>query len=240
MDFTPAETTAIGVWLRTSRSADSSRDSANPGAPRPARRWRTPGCRPRRQARPLRKTVVAPLCPNARATGRSRRPNLRSAGVHGHPYQLVRLEADAGDPSSTAMVAGQAPCSRTMSSNSRATSRLRGRGRPWAMIVDSRATTGFPPLRRPRPRGSAEPGRAGGPSLTAGRPPGSGPRCGTLTPFRSLCAFRTGYAGRLTQPGPRVSTRPTTSLRNSSSRVRASRRASPRSSAAHGPVVASR
>src|SRR5690606_32215176 len=32
-------------------------------------------------------------------------------------------------------------------SNSRAASRLRGRGRPWEMIVDSSATTGRPRLR---------------------------------------------------------------------------------------------
>ena len=46
-----------------------------------------------------------------------------------------------GSPSSTAIVAGTAPAAATAASSSRATSRLRGRGRPWAMIVDSSATT---------------------------------------------------------------------------------------------------
>src|SRR5262249_22681053 len=53
-------------------------------------------------------------------------------------------------PSSTATVAGTAPVARTTSSTCRATSRLSGRGRPWLMIVDSRATTG-------RPAASADP-----------------------------------------------------------------------------------
>ena len=47
-------------------------------------------------------------------------------------------------PSSTAMVAGTAPAARTISSSSRATSRLRGCGSPWEMIVDSSATRGAP------------------------------------------------------------------------------------------------
>ena len=46
-----------------------------------------------------------------------------------------------------AMVAGVAPCSRTIDSTSRATSRFDGRGSPWLIIVDSSATTGFPAAR---------------------------------------------------------------------------------------------
>ena len=59
--------------------------------------------------------------------------------------QRVVVEADAaGRRSTTAMVAGTAPAGADASSISRATRRLSGRGRPWLMIVDSRATTGRP------------------------------------------------------------------------------------------------
>ena len=50
-------------------------------------------------------------------------------------------------PSNSAIVAGMAPFSRTMVSTSRATSKLVGRGKPWLMIVDSKATIGAPFLR---------------------------------------------------------------------------------------------
>ena len=50
-------------------------------------------------------------------------------------------------PSAMAMVAGTAPSSRTAASSARAVSRLRGRGRPWAISVLSRATIGRPALR---------------------------------------------------------------------------------------------
>ena len=39
-------------------------------------------------------------------------------------------------------MAGVAPCSRTIASTSRATFKFEGRGNPWLMIVDSRATIG--------------------------------------------------------------------------------------------------
>src|SRR3546814_10654951 len=47
-------------------------------------------------------------------------------------------------PSTTAIVAGTAPLSRTLASMPRATSRLSGCGSPWLMIVDSSATTARP------------------------------------------------------------------------------------------------
>ena len=50
-------------------------------------------------------------------------------------------------PSRMAMVAGTAPRERTMSSTSVATRRFSGRGRPWLMMVDSRATTAAPAAR---------------------------------------------------------------------------------------------
>mmetsp|Transcript_6598 Transcript_6598/g.27335 ORF Transcript_6598/g.27335 Transcript_6598/m.27335 type:complete len:365 (-) Transcript_6598:3040-4134(-) len=50
-------------------------------------------------------------------------------------------------PPMTAMVAGTAPSARITSSTSRAVSRFCGQGMPWAMMVDSRATTGRPSAR---------------------------------------------------------------------------------------------
>ena len=47
-----------------------------------------------------------------------------------------------------ATVAGTAPWARTAASLARATSRLRGAGRPWLMRVDSRATTPAPRAKR--------------------------------------------------------------------------------------------
>ncbi|CAB4586555.1 unannotated protein [freshwater metagenome] len=46
-----------------------------------------------------------------------------------------------------AIVAGTAPCARTISSTSMATLRFEGRGSPWLMIVDSSATIGAPDFR---------------------------------------------------------------------------------------------
>ena len=46
-----------------------------------------------------------------------------------------------------AIVAGTAPCARTISSTSMATLKFDGRGRPWLMIVDSSATIGAPNFR---------------------------------------------------------------------------------------------
>ena len=45
-------------------------------------------------------------------------------------------------PALTAMVAGAAPAARTSASTARAVSRLAGKGMPWVMMVDSRATSG--------------------------------------------------------------------------------------------------
>jgi hypothetical protein len=47
-------------------------------------------------------------------------------------------------PSTTAIVAGTAPSSRTMFSIARAISTFSGRGSPWAISVLSSATTGRP------------------------------------------------------------------------------------------------
>jgi hypothetical protein len=55
-----------------------------------------------------------------------------------------------------AIVAGTAPVSRTAASISRAIRRLSGRGRPWAMIVDSSATTARPAAMAPATSGCTE------------------------------------------------------------------------------------
>ena len=97
-------------------------------------------------------------------------------------------------PSRMAMVAGTAPRERTMSSTSVATRRFSGRGRPWLMMVDSRATTAAPAASAsdtssviwtsPGSRGCRVPVRAGAEVVTgttlparssAAQPPGSPP-----------------------------------------------------------------
>jgi len=59
-------------------------------------------------------------------------------------------------------VAGSAPTLVTAHSAARATSRFRGRGNPWVMSVDSRATMGLPAARAadtsPRTASAAPPG----------------------------------------------------------------------------------
>ena len=66
----------------------------------------------------------------------SSRVAIASSAASSSPIRTV--------PSSSAIVAGTAPAARTASSSSRAIRALSGRGRPWAMIVDSSATTGPP------------------------------------------------------------------------------------------------
>ena len=89
-------------------------------------------------------TVVAPVPAAGRDHGEVAHADLDHAVVAGHDGQRLVVEPDAHRPATTAMVAGTAPPSRTACSISRATRRLSGRGRPWLMIVDSRATTGGP------------------------------------------------------------------------------------------------
>ena len=90
-------------------------------------------------------TVVAPGTPRTSAGPRSRTPSFSDV------LALRDLAAGAASsrptrtsPSSTAIVAGTAPSSRTAASISPAIRRLSGRGSPWARIVDSSATTGRP------------------------------------------------------------------------------------------------
>ena len=88
-------------------------------------------------------TVVAPLAPRAARMGRSRTLAFArsSSAIRRTPSASSPMR---GTPSSTATVAGVTPVSRKMLSNSSAAAWLRGRGRPWLMMVDSRATTGRP------------------------------------------------------------------------------------------------
>ena len=88
-------------------------------------------------------TVVAPVARRAITTARSRAlhlatssPAIASSPSRSSPIRTI--------PSTTAIVAGTAPSSRTTSSAATATSRFSGRGSPWAMIVLSSATTGRP------------------------------------------------------------------------------------------------
>ena len=144
IDFTPAQTTVILVRPSASRSADSSCATVHsrctpPSPPVPNTRM------PARAARiAVAETVVAPVTPSAAAGARSRKPSLRTPGSVAIRSRCARSSPTEGTPSTTAIVAGTAPACLTMSSSSTATSRLRGRGRPWEMIVDSRATTGRP------------------------------------------------------------------------------------------------
>ena len=157
IDFTPAETTVTRVLLSTSRSADSSNDSAKPRCtpPRPAGR-EDPDAGPGRKPRCRRDGRGAAGAPSARATGRSRRPSLRSAGLQRRVRARPGSRPMQAMPSSTAMVAGQAPA-------------CRGDGlelvcnlevaRPGETVGDNRrlrATTGCRAHAQP-------PGRGGGP-----------------------------------------------------------------------------
>ena len=142
-DFTPALTTVIGVFARVVRSADSSNVSVAPRCTPPS----PPVANTRIPASAARcdvaATVVAALPPRAWMIGRSRTLALArsSSAMRRTPSSSRPIR---GMPSSTAIVAGVTPWSRRIVSNSRAASRLRGRGSPCEMIVDSSATTGAP------------------------------------------------------------------------------------------------
>ena len=140
--FTPALTTVIGVTRRGSAGRLTRRRSraaprCTPPSP-PVANTRMPASAARCA---VAATVVAPLPPRAARIGRSRTLALASSSsaIRRTPSSSRPIR---GTPSSTAIVAGVTPRSRRIASNSRAASRLRGRGRPWEMIVDSRATTG--------------------------------------------------------------------------------------------------
>ena len=92
-------------------------------------------------------TVVAALFPVAAMIAKSRLDALAMSSRLAIATNCSSVRPIQTLPSRIAIVAGVAPCARTISSTSRATSRLEGRGRPWLMIVDSSATTGLPAAR---------------------------------------------------------------------------------------------
>ena len=145
IDFTPAQTTTIGVDARPARSADSSNvvgrlavDAAR------GRRWRTRGCPPgRRCGRCWRRWSPRAAADEARAE--VAQAELVDVERGGDRLQRVRVEPDAHPPRPRPRwwPAPRPPSARRPRSRA-ATRRLSGRGRPWAMIVDSSATTGRP------------------------------------------------------------------------------------------------
>ena len=134
----------MAVRASVARSADSSKVSL-------ARRW-TPPIPPVAKTRiPARRasvvdeaTVVAACREAATASGSSRTPTLATSAAVASVSSWSGSSPTVGWPAGTPTVAGTTPAARSIASSSKATSRLRGRGRPWLMIVDSRATTGRP------------------------------------------------------------------------------------------------
>ena len=86
-------------------------------------------------------TVVAPQVPDAITTARSRTLALTMLGSVATRSSAASSRPIRIRPSRTAIVAGTAPDARTADSMSRAVAALLSDGRPWLMIVDSRATT---------------------------------------------------------------------------------------------------
>src|SRR5256884_4504767 len=144
MDFTPAETTVTGVLDSTVRSADSSKVSLAPQCtpPRPpVANARTPA---RAASTDVAATVVPPVTFLATAMAMSRLLTLTTVSSVAMRSSSPGVRPTRGTPSTIAIVAAVTPWPARMASNSRAASRLPGRGRPCEMIVDSNATTGAP------------------------------------------------------------------------------------------------
>ena len=142
MDFTPAQTTVIGVRDSVVRSADSSQDSracrCTPPRP-PVAKTAIPASAARCA---VEATVVAPWPPRAATVARSRTLTLATSTEPATSSRACVVQPTRAWPATIATVAGTAPALRTTCSISRAMARLSGRGRPWLMIVLSNATTG--------------------------------------------------------------------------------------------------
>ena len=190
IDFTPAETTATSVRESSVRSAETSMESSAP--------WWTPPSPPvtntRMPASPAIRivlaTVVAPWAPVATTYGRSRTLTLQMSPSEPSSSSSSSSRPTVGRPSSTAMVAGTAPPSRTICSTSRAIATLCGYGMPWLMMVDSSATTG-----RPAARASATSGATlsiGWGAVVIGRAPRSRAGWGSGGPRRGRGSGRCG------------------------------------------------
>ena len=144
IDLTPALTTTSGIAASAPRSADSSKVSGAPWCTPPSppvENTRTPAsC----AANAVAATVVPALRPFAIAMGRSRMDALTTASSFDSPSISAVDRPTTSSPENTPIVAGVTPDARSHSSDSSATSRLRGRGSPCVKIVDSRASTGRP------------------------------------------------------------------------------------------------
>ena len=119
MLFTPAQTTHTGVVDSSVRSALTSKDVAAPRCTPPSppvTKTRIPA---REASRMVAATVVAPWPPRAMIDGQVADADLHHGRVAGQQLEVRRATARSfGTPPSTAMVAGTAPCSRTMPSTS--------------------------------------------------------------------------------------------------------------------------
>src|SRR5580692_9117428 len=140
MDFTPADITVIGVLDSTVRSADSSKVWLAPPRP-PVANTRTPA---RAASTDVAATVVPPVTFLATAMAMSRLLTLTTVSSAATRSSSAGVRPILATPSTSAIVAAVTPWPARMASNSRAASRLPGRGRPCEMIVDSSATTGAP------------------------------------------------------------------------------------------------
>src|SRR5581483_12449465 len=89
-------------------------------------------------------TVVAAVKPWLTAMPRSRRLALNTPSLCASVSSSAVLRPIVGLPCQTAIVAGTAPSSRITASAAVAVCQLSGHGIPWAITVDSRATTGRP------------------------------------------------------------------------------------------------
>ena len=114
-------------------------------------------------------TVVAAVRRCATATARSRRLAFSTSSLWARLRSSSSVRPTVGRPSSTAMVAGTAPSVADRRLGRCAVSRFSGQGRPWAISVDSRATTGSPSrMRRRLPAARPVRSRSPWPTLPAG------------------------------------------------------------------------
>ena len=136
----PAPRCATGSSGRpTRRRCAGRRGGRRPG--RPVAKTVIPACAARCA---VEATVVDPTPPRAATAASSRTLTFTASSSFASRSRAASSSPTRASPSMTATVAGTAPPSRTACSNSRASRALSGRGRPWLMIVLSRATTARP------------------------------------------------------------------------------------------------
>ena len=138
----PLATTVTGVRASSSRSAEMSKLASAPRCTPPMPPVANTSMPARRAQIIVAATVVAPVHPALSATARSARESLRTSGAAASASRRSGSRPTWMRPSITAMVAGTAPAARMSASTARAVSTFVGRGMPWVMMVDSRATSG--------------------------------------------------------------------------------------------------